>query len=462
MSSHSVRRRLVVSATAALLIAAGAACTTKDDGTTAAGGTESGDTATLETGPGVTDDTITLGVLTDQSGPFAGASLGISQGRQLFWDARNADGGVCDRTVEFAVSDHAYNAQNATTLYAGMQPDVLAFDELLGSPMIDALRPSIDQDEVLTMAVSFSSSVLDSPYMVVTGATYDIEMINALQWLLDEGRVAEGDTIGHIYLEGDYGENALSGTEYAADELGLEIAKQKVQPTDADLTAAVTALDDAGADVVLLTVTPPQAASAVAVAHANGLDMSFVGSNPSFSPALLRSPAAEALQSSYEMVSSVAPYVSDEEGPTAVRDAYTASFAGDTPTHFVLYGYAQGELMAQILDTACENGTLDTRRVAAGVPEPRRRRHRRPRRTDGLQRPRAATGPRGPDPQARRLGRGGPERGRGSVRLAPGVRVPARGLTPTCRGCAARPRQGGTPGARSPHPSRERTPPCTA
>src|SRR5918994_1506289 len=350
MSSHSVRRRLVVSATAALLIAAGAACTTKDDGTTAAGGTESGDTATLETGPGVTDDTITLGVLTDQSGPFAGASLGISQGRQLFWDARNADGGVCDRTVEFAVSDHAYNAQNATTLYADMQPDVLGFDELLGSPMIDALRPSIDQDEVLTMAVSFSSSVLDSPYMVVTGATYDIEMINALQWLLDEGRVAEGDTVGHIYLEGDYGENALSGTEYAADELGLEIAKQKVQPTDADLTAAVT---------------PPQAASAVAVAHANGLDMSFVGSNPSFSPALLRSPAAEALQSSYEMVSSVAPYVSDEEGPTAVRDAFTASFAGDTPTHFVLYGYAQGELMAQILDTACENGAL----TRAGLQE---------------------------------------------------------------------------------------------
>ena len=73
------------------------------------------------------------------------------------------------------------------------------------------------------MAVSFSSSLLDSPYIVVTGATYDIEMINAVQWLLDEGRIAEGDTVGHIYLEGDYGENALAGAEYAADELGVEI-----------------------------------------------------------------------------------------------------------------------------------------------------------------------------------------------------------------------------------------------
>jgi ABC-type branched-subunit amino acid transport system substrate-binding protein len=360
MSSPSIQRvprRLLVWLTATLVVAA-AACSTKDDEPSATAGDSDGDAAALETGPGVTDDTITLGVLTDQSGPFAGASKGIAQGRQLFWDARNGEGGVCDRTVEFTVSDHAYNAQNATTLYADMQPNVLAFDELLGSPMIDALLSTIDQDNALTMAVSFSSSVLASPSMVVTGATYDIEMINAVQWLLDEGTIAEGDTVGHIYLEGDYGENALAGAQYAADELGLEIAAQKVQPTDADLTAPVTALADAGASVVLLTTTPPQAASAVAVAKANGLDLSFVGSNPSFSPALLASPAAEALQSSYLMVSSIAPFASDAAGPTGVRDAFAAEFAGETPTHFVLYGYAQGELMAQILETACENGAL--------------------------------------------------------------------------------------------------------
>jgi ABC-type branched-subunit amino acid transport system substrate-binding protein len=351
-------RRPLVGLAATLVVVAAAACTTKDDEPSATAGSGDSAGAALETGPGVTDDTITLGVLTDQSGPFAGASRGIAQGRQLFWDARNADGGVCDRTVEFTVSDHGYNAQNATTLYAAMQPDVLAFDELLGSPMIDALRPSIDRDNVLTMAVSFSSSLLDSPNIVVTGATYDIEMINALEWLVEEGRIAEGDTVGHIYLEGDYGENALAGAQYAADELGVEIAPQKVQPTDADLTAPVTALDDAGASVVLLTTTPPQAASAVAVAQANGLDMSFVGSNPTFSPALLNSPAAEALQSSYEMVSAIAPYASEAAGPTSVRDAFATTFADETPTHFVLYGYAQGELMAQILETACDNGAL--------------------------------------------------------------------------------------------------------
>jgi ABC-type branched-subunit amino acid transport system substrate-binding protein len=375
MLQKSARRGLAL-ALAAVTMVAGACSSKTDDQESAAtdaesstGGTEApgvdgvaptagGTPAEVETGPGVTADTITLGVLTDQSGPFAGASLGIAQGRQLFWDARNADGGVCGRTVEFDVKDHAYNAQNATSLYAAMEPEVLAFDELLGSPMIAALVPTIGQDGALTMAVSFSSSLLDNPYVVVTGATYDIEMINAVQWLVDNGRLAGGDTVGHVYLEGDYGENALAGTHYAAEQLGVTIAEQKVQPTDEDLTAQVTALEQAGAKVVLLTTTPPQAASAVAIAQANGLDMTFVGSNPTFSPALLASPAAAALQESYLMVSSIAPYASDAAGPTSVRDAFGASFADQTPTHFVLYGYAQGELMAQILETACANGTL--------------------------------------------------------------------------------------------------------
>jgi ABC-type branched-subunit amino acid transport system substrate-binding protein len=311
-----------------------------------------------QVGPGVTKDSITLGVLTDQTGPFAAASAGIAQGRQLYWIAKNAQGGVCNRTVKFSINDHAYNAQTATSLYAQQQPNVLAFDELLGSPMIAALLPSIQTDQALTMAVSFSSNLLDNPYVVVTGSTYDIEMINAVQWLVDSGKVKKGDTIGHIYLEGDYGENALAGTMLAADKLGLEVSKQQIQPTTADLTAQVTALEKAGAKVVLLTTTPPQAASAVGVAAAGGTNQYFVGSNPTYSPALMKTAAAGALQKSYVVVQSTAPFASEEPGPTKVRDEFTANFPNATPNQFVNYGYAQGELMAQVLDTACANKDL--------------------------------------------------------------------------------------------------------
>jgi ABC-type branched-subunit amino acid transport system substrate-binding protein len=317
----------------------------------------------LQVGPGVSKNSITLGVLTDQTGPFAAASAGIAQGRQLYWIAKNAQGGVCNRTVKFSIQDHAYNAQNATSLYAQQQPNVLAFDELLGSPMIAALLPSIQTDQALTMAVSFSSNLLDNPYVVVTGATYDVEMINAVQWLVDTGKVKAGDTIGHIYLEGDYGENALAGSTLATDKLGLELSKQQIQPTASDLTAQVTALDKAGAKVVLLTTTPTQTASAVGVAAANGTDQLFVGSNPTYSPALMKTAAAPALQKTYIVVQSYAPFSSNDPGPAKVRNEFSASFPNATPTAFVNYGYAQGELMAAILDKACASGNLTRKGV---------------------------------------------------------------------------------------------------
>ncbi len=45
-----------------------------------------------------------------------------------------------------------------------------------------------------------------------------------------------GDTIGHLYLEGDYGENALAGSKFAAGEHDLKIVEQKITPAETDMT----------------------------------------------------------------------------------------------------------------------------------------------------------------------------------------------------------------------------------
>jgi ABC-type branched-subunit amino acid transport system substrate-binding protein len=264
-------RWVAIAAIGGILITAG--CSTKaseNDNSGSAGGTTA-------TGPGVSGNTIRLGVLTDQTGVFAGVGKSISQGRQLYWDQKNSKGGVCNRRVEFVVKDHGYNPQQAVAGYAQVKDNVLALDELLGSPVIAALGPTIQTDQMLTLAASFSSSLLSNPYVVVTGTTYDIEMINGLQALIDEKKVAAGDTIGHIFLEGDYGQNALAGSRAAAKEFGLHLVEHKITPTDTDLTAPVTALRNAGAKVILLTTTPAQAASAVSVAAASGFNATFLG-----------------------------------------------------------------------------------------------------------------------------------------------------------------------------------------
>lgn len=356
MTTSAPSRRGIPHALAAgivlgMIVTAGCStkATTDDAGTSESGG--------VATGPGVTDTKIKLGVVTDQTGAFAGLGKSVGQGRDLFWSEKNGQGGVCGRKVEFVVKNHGYNTQQAVSAYSQIKDEVLAVQELLGSPMIAALLPSIKSDEMLSLVVSWSSTLLENPYVVVPGSTYDVEMINGLQYLVDSGKLQRGDTISHIYLEGDYGQNALAGSRAAAEKLGLTLKEHSIKPTDTDLTAQVTASRNSGAKAVLLSTAPAQTASAVSVAEASGFDTTFLGSNPTFTPTLLSGSAKTALQDTFLLVSSTAPFASKAEKTTAVREAYEKKYT-EQPTSYVNLGYAQAEIMAGILEAACDKKDL--------------------------------------------------------------------------------------------------------
>jgi ABC-type branched-subunit amino acid transport system substrate-binding protein len=342
--------RYVAVATTGVLAVAACGSNSGGGGSTPAG---------IPVGPGVTSAKITLGVLTDLTGAFAALGKTVTQGAQLYWKDQNAKGGVCGRTVELTVKDHGYNVQNAVALYTSMQPQVLAFQELLGSPMTAALLNSIASDTILTQPVSWSSKLLTNPYIVMSGSTYDLEMINGLDWLTRNKGLKTGDKVGHIYLEGEYGEDALLGTTTYAKANGLTVVPQKVQPTDKDMTAQVQAIKAAGAKYIMLTGTPTQAASAVSIAEAQGFDATFVGSNPTFVPSLLSGPAKTALQKRFFVVASSSPFAGDAPGAKTVRDEYVAANPNDTPNAGVDYGYGQAEIMYQILNAACNGGSLE-------------------------------------------------------------------------------------------------------
>jgi ABC-type branched-subunit amino acid transport system substrate-binding protein len=347
----SIRRPVLAAVLVAVLAATG--CSTKAVDTSA-----SASAGTLATGPGVTDTTIKLGVLTDRTGPYAGLGKAVEQGRTIFWDEKNAKGGVCGRKVELVLKDHGYNPQNAVAAYASIKDDVLAMHELLGSPEIAALLDNIKSDEMLTGALSWSSNLLVNPYVVIPGTTYDVEMINAVDWLVKNKGLQKGDKVGHIFHEGDYGQNGNAGAVAAAKEYGLEILPYKITPTAADLTSQVTALKAAGAKAILLTVAPAQTASAVGVAAAGGYTVPFIANAPSFSTALLATPVKAALEKQLYVATSTAPFSSTAAGPTKVRTAFLAKYPDATKIQYALLGYAQAQIISGILETACKNNDL--------------------------------------------------------------------------------------------------------
>ncbi|MFJ4876624.1 ABC transporter substrate-binding protein [Streptomyces sp. NPDC088745] len=359
-------RRFTTAAAAALLALALAAagCSSK----AGTGGQGKEDAQGVRTGDGITDKVIPLGVLTDLTGVYASLGKSLTQAQQLWAKELNAKGGICGRTVELTVRDHGYDPQKAVSAYTELEPKVAGYVQFIGSPFVAAVKQRVEtQDKGLILPQAWSASLLGSPYVRVVGATYDVETVNALDFLLTRKKIAKGDKVGHVYFEGDYGENALQGSRYAAEKAGLTIVEQKIKPTDNDMTAQVTALKKAGVKAVVLSAGPRQAASLVGVAAAGRFAVPIIGNNSAFSPQLLATPAGPALQKNYWIASSTLPIGSPEPGPAALAKAYRAAYPKDALDNGVAAGYSAGKIFEEVLTRACKDKNLTREGMAEAV-----------------------------------------------------------------------------------------------
>jgi ABC-type branched-subunit amino acid transport system substrate-binding protein len=359
--STRLLRFLVAALVASMCLGGIAACGKSESG---------GEQSDVKAGPGVTAKTLKLGILTDLSGTFAALGKPIVRATQLYWKQQNANGGVCGRTVNLVVKDHGYNPQRAVTQYRDIEPDIAALHQLLGSPVSVALLPTIDKDNMYTGLTAWTPALVGDPHIQITGTTYDLEMINGVDYLVEEGMLSKGDTIGHIYFEGDYGEGALKGSKWVAEQQGLKLVEQKIKATDTDMSGPVSALKRAGVKAILMTTAPQQTAAASGVAAAQGLDVPVMSSGPGFAPQLLATPAAGALSKHLYITASLAPYSNDKPGPTQVRDAWEKAYPGAPASGVsVDFGWANARLMNEVLTKACDNKDLSRQGIVDALHE---------------------------------------------------------------------------------------------
>jgi ABC-type branched-subunit amino acid transport system substrate-binding protein len=314
---------------------------------------------------GVDGTTITLGALTDLTGVFAALGKDITNAQSLYWKNQNSGDKICGKyTVKETVKDHGYDTQKGIQLYSSIHNNVLAIEQTIGSPINTGLLPQLEKDHMVNIPAAWAQSLTESPEIAVVGATYEVEMINVLDYLLKEGKIKKGDKIGHIYFEGEYGEGGLNGSKYFAKQHGMKIVEQQIQPTDTDMTAQVSKLKSEGVNAIALTVAPGQTASVAGVAAAQGLDVPIAGNNPVFAPALLKGPAGPSLKKNLYVASPVASF---DKLPDLLK-SYQAAHPGD-PTLGVVFGTAAADVMRQILDKACKNGDLTPEGVAKAKDE---------------------------------------------------------------------------------------------
>ena len=312
------------------------------------------DSSGVKTGPGVTEKTITLGALTDLTGVYATLGKSITQAQQLYFEELNQAGGVCGRNIELLVRDHGYDVQKAVGAYTELQPKVAGLPQVIGSPVMAAIVKNVATDKLLTIPAAWPSQLLKAPYVQVVGGTYEIEMINGVEFLVKEKGLKKGDKIGHVYFEGEYGESALKGSKYAAEKAGLTIVEQRIKPTDNDMTSQVSALKAAGVKAILISAGPRQSASLVGVAAAGGFHVPVVSNNPGFSPQILVAPVDKALEANFYYVSAVQPPSATTPGMTKLVSAYEKKYPKDTIDSGLIFGYVAAKVFGDALKGACD------------------------------------------------------------------------------------------------------------
>jgi ABC-type branched-subunit amino acid transport system substrate-binding protein len=347
------RRTIVSWLLAGLLVMSVAACGSKGDNSDSGGGGNG-----VKTGQGVTGNTITLGVLTDLSGVFAPLAEPLTRANQLFWKQQNQKGGVCGRQVKLVIKDHGYDPQKAVVQYREISPNVLALQQLLGSPVTAALLPTMNSDKMPALLSAWPGSLLQNDNIVIVGTTYDLEMINGLDYLMKAKGLKSGDKLGHLYFEGEYGENGLQGSKAFAEKNGMTIVEQKIKATDEDMTGQVSAFKKAGVKAILATTAPTQLASVAGIAASQGLNVPILGNNPTYDPALMKTPAAKALVANAYISSSLAPYNLDKPKVKQVGEDYTAAYPKDDKKAAIQFGYTQAQVAYEILNQACKDKDL--------------------------------------------------------------------------------------------------------
>ena len=258
----------------------------------------------LTTGPGVSDDAITIGLLVDPA-----RDRGFSDGVELWQQAVNTSGGLCGRTVRLV----AMGVDGVPTDVAG------AYDAIgrasiglitLASPADSAaLNTAIAADQIPTLTSTGTSAQLGPGRPIVVGPTDDVLAINGLDYLRQSGKLEQGASVGVLTDGSASADNALRGARWWAREHGVTLDVREADPD--------AAIPQWGAATTVLALT--DSAETARLALATAADVTILTTIDGYDPADWSAGALAAATAGRVLLSTAAPaYGSDYPAAVAV------------------------------------------------------------------------------------------------------------------------------------------------
>ncbi|GAA1660789.1 ABC transporter substrate-binding protein [Nonomuraea maheshkhaliensis] len=307
---------------------------------------------------------IYLGTVSDlTSGPFAALAVPITDAQKAFWARVNKAGGIGGRyevDVTRYVKDNKYNPEVHRQVYNEIKDQVLGLAQTLGSPTTAAIIGDLKANSIVAAPASWTSAWEFEDVIIETGSNYCVEAMNSVDYAVE---TYKPKSVMAVHLAGDYGADAAAGAKVAAERNKLTFTSVETPSGATEQGRAITEITRNKPDLVILTTGPADAATIVGQTAAAGYKGRFIGTGPTWNPALLQSPAAPALKALYEQSAPGKPWDADTPGHKAMRDA----LPGVTPNDGYTSGWAWAYPMKAALDKMVASGDISRKGLLAAV-----------------------------------------------------------------------------------------------
>ncbi len=230
---------------------------------------------------GVTDTEIHIGQWGPQTGPAA-AWGSVARGTQAYFEMINASGGIHGRKIVYHRFDDAYNPAKTRAGVKKLQEGTGIFTWVggIGTSTGLAVKNYLMERKIPWISPSSGSKQFTFPPERYLFAAYPLYYSEARTLVKYAVVTLKKKTVAIIYLNDEYGKNALKGAQEETTSQGYDlVAAIPVEVGDTDFKPHVMELKKAGADVVLLWTTVSGAIRIIGTSKAMGFKPQFMSTS---------------------------------------------------------------------------------------------------------------------------------------------------------------------------------------
>lgn len=285
--------------------------------------------ASAQESPGVTEDTIKLGILGSLTGPAAIWGSGNFAGGVLAFEEANEAGGINGRMLEWIVEDDETSPPKAIAAFKKLigQDQVFAVFGPAASAVSAAMVPAMSESGVPVFISVPSTPAVTEPMIhnvFRTGPLNDRMQGEAMaDYVVDE---LGGERVAIIQQSDEYGtRGGESFMKRMADKEEQTVAQETFGPGDTDFTSQLLRIRDANPDILVVYGYPSPSSIITRQTRQLGMEAKIIGSNATSSrqyPEIV----GEAAAGVQNLITLAALPESDEPEMAAFRERFEARY----------------------------------------------------------------------------------------------------------------------------------------